>query len=107
MKTLVLLLLAAILLAAFPAMLAAQWPDYPTPGVPHTADGKPDLTAPAPRTTDGHPDLSGLWEFIGFRRQSLSGTGQPPPPPVGGTGLGPRPPGPNQFFDIGSTIGGL
>jgi hypothetical protein len=108
MKTPVLSILAALVLYAFPAVLLAQWPDYPTPGVPHTADGKPDLTATAPRTADGHPDLSGLWEFIGFRRQSLSGTGQPPPtPPAGGTGLGPRPPGPNQFFDIGSTIGGL
>src|SRR6266567_8033064 len=40
---------------------AAQWLHYPTPGIPRTADGKPNLTAPAPRTTDGTPDLSGLW----------------------------------------------
>jgi hypothetical protein len=38
--------------------LSAQWPAYPTPGVPKTADGKPNLTAPAPRGPDGKPDLS-------------------------------------------------
>ena len=40
---------------------SAQWLEYPTPGVPHTADGKPHLSAPAPRTSDGKPDLSGMW----------------------------------------------
>jgi hypothetical protein len=39
----------------------AQWLDYPTPGVPRTADGKPNLSAPAPRTVDGKPDLPGMW----------------------------------------------
>ena len=39
----------------------AQWSVRATPGVPKTADGKPDLTAPAPRTADGKPDLSGIW----------------------------------------------
>ncbi len=51
---------AAILL--MPATLFAQWPAYPTPGVPRTADGKPNLTAPTPKTPDGKPDLSGMWE---------------------------------------------
>src|SRR4029434_11174863 len=41
--------------------LSAQWLDWRTPGIPRTADGRPDLTAPAPRTHDGRPDLSGLW----------------------------------------------
>src|SRR6202049_5252438 len=41
--------------------LAAQWLNHPTLGIPRTADGKPNLTAPAPRTPDGKPDLSGLW----------------------------------------------
>src|SRR5579872_4335331 len=36
----------AIVLAATP--LAAQWLHQPTPGIPRTADGKPNLTAPAP-----------------------------------------------------------
>jgi len=40
---------------------SAQWLDYPTPGIPRTPDGKPNLAAPAPRTADGKPDLSGLW----------------------------------------------
>jgi hypothetical protein len=53
-------LLAAILaIAAVPT--AAQWINYPTPGIPRTPDGKPDLSAPVPRTADGKPDLSGLW----------------------------------------------
>jgi hypothetical protein len=45
---------------------AAQWLDIPTPGMPRTADGKPNLTAPAPRTADGKPDLSGLWSIDGL-----------------------------------------
>ena len=40
----------------------AQWLRYKTPGIPRTADGKPNLSAPAPRTADGTPDLSGLWQ---------------------------------------------
>jgi hypothetical protein len=42
----------------------AQWHGYPTPGIPRTADGKPNLAAPAPRTPDGKPDLSGIWQSI-------------------------------------------
>jgi len=41
---------------------SAQWTTYPTPGIPRTPDGKPNLAAPAPRTEDGKPDLSGLWQ---------------------------------------------
>jgi hypothetical protein len=51
----------AAVLWMFPASLSAQWLNFKTPGIPRTADGKPDLTAPAPRTPDGKPDLSGLW----------------------------------------------
>ena len=40
---------------------SAQWLDYPTKGIPRTADGKPNLTAPAPRTADGKIDISGVW----------------------------------------------
>ena len=29
--------------------LTAQWLNYPTPGIPRTPDGKPNLAAPAPR----------------------------------------------------------
>jgi hypothetical protein len=45
-----------------PVSLCAQWLDFRTPGIPRTADGKPNLTAPAPRTPDGKPDFSGLWQ---------------------------------------------
>jgi hypothetical protein len=51
--------LTAFLMTAAP--LAAQWLKYPTPGIPRTADGKPNLAAPAPHTADGKPDFSGLW----------------------------------------------
>src|SRR5262244_2434182 len=51
----------AIVFTALAMPLAAQWQNYPTPGIPRTPDGKPNLTAPAPRTPDGKPDLSGIW----------------------------------------------
>ena len=57
----------AIILSAMTTPLAAQWVDYPTPGIPRTADGKPNLTAPAPRTADGKPDLSGIWQRISLK----------------------------------------
>jgi len=44
---------------------AAQWLNYPTPGIPRTPDGKPNLAAPTPRTADGKPDLSGIWSGPG------------------------------------------
>jgi hypothetical protein len=39
----------------------AQWLTDRTPGIPRTADGKANLSAPLPRTKEGKPDLSGLW----------------------------------------------
>ncbi len=59
----------ALLLPALPA--GAQWAKHVPSGTPTTADGKPDLNAPAPRTADGKPDLSGVWEMA------------PPPRPAG------------------------
>src|SRR5260370_5273924 len=54
----------AILAAALSGPLGAQWLTHPTPGIPRTPDGKPNLAAPAPRTPDGKPDLSGAWTKI-------------------------------------------
>ena len=60
MKTLI----ASVAIAcALSAALSAQWLKYPTAGVPRTADGGPDLKAPAPRAPDGKPDLSGIWDI--------------------------------------------
>jgi hypothetical protein len=119
---------AALIFAAIPASLLAQWAPYPTPGVPKLADGKPNMEGPTPRTADGKPDFSGIWQFEGNRSRPpaasgvINGSGPAPaaasaagapvakppapptPPPAGSIGLGPRPPGVSEFFDIGSTV---
>jgi hypothetical protein len=72
---------------------SAQWINYPTPGIPRTRDGKPNLAAPAPKTADGKPDLSGLWE---------PGSGGSLAPVAGATPADP------QFRDIAVKVkGGL
>jgi hypothetical protein len=55
------MLKSALILCVMSLSLMAQWPNHPTPGMPRTPDGKPDLSAPAPRSGDGKPDLSGVW----------------------------------------------
>ncbi len=112
MKTFLSRLAPALVLLAAPLAVLAQWPNYPTPGVPKTPDGKPNLEGPVPRAPDGHPDLSGIWAYYrdrpgrGARPQGRGGgpTGRG----GGGTGLGPVAPGSNPFFNIGADIkGGL
>jgi hypothetical protein len=58
-------LLTAVIVISVPfaVPLGAQWLNYPTAGIPRTANGKPNLSAPAPRTADGKPDFSGVWEM--------------------------------------------
>ena len=75
---------ALVLVVAGGPALLAQWPRYPTPNVPKTADGTPNLSAPAPRTADGKPDLSGVWETVpcidcADRNRGSSGAGALPP----------------------------
>lgn len=55
------LVLAMLLLFAGAIPAAAQWLDRPWPGIPRTADGRPDLAAPTPRGPEGRPDLTGVW----------------------------------------------
>lgn len=85
-------LLAAF--AAMPVVVDAQWLNYPTPGVPRTADGKPNLSAPTPRMANGKPDLSGVWDA----------DHKPNCPPRGCDDT----PAAREFLDIGATLqGGL
>ena len=56
------MILILIGLAAAPRFVQAQWLNHLTPGIPRTADGKPNLSARAPRGADGKPNLSGLWQ---------------------------------------------
>jgi hypothetical protein len=51
-----------IALATAPVFAPAQWLNHPTPGIPRTPDGKPNLVARTPRAADGRPNLSGLWQ---------------------------------------------
>jgi hypothetical protein len=90
--------LIAIMIALSPS-LSAQWPKFPTPGVPRTASGEPILDAPTPRTADGKPDLSGIW--MRFRGQGGGTAGTPIPAPPGTPPIA-------TFFDVGAGFpGGL
>ena len=80
-------------MTALSPSLLAQWPRYPTAGVPRTPDGKPDLAAPAPRTADGKIDLSGIWENQG-------GFGRTATPPVEPPGVPPL----AMFWNVGAGL---
>jgi len=56
------LVLTALVLIAGTMPAGAQWLERPWPGIPRTADGKPNVSAPAPRGPGGKPDLSGIWD---------------------------------------------
>ena len=53
----------AIFALVCPPAGAQWWLEVPDT-VPRTADGTPDLAAPAPRLPSGRPDLSGVWQPI-------------------------------------------
>jgi hypothetical protein len=74
MKALGITLAAALMMSAAPA---TQWLKHPTPGIPRTSDGRPNLSAPAPRTPDGKPDLSGLWRPAAMLIGDIAATQQP------------------------------
>jgi hypothetical protein len=58
--------------------VSAQWLNYPTPGIPRTPDGKPNLAAPVPKAPNGKPDLSGLWQRLPNPRQRVTVLGMGP-----------------------------
>jgi len=69
------MLRTAFLAVAISGVASAQWINHPTPGIPRTPDGKPNLSAPAPKTVDGKPDLSGLWHRVRGPNQRVSTAG--------------------------------
>ena len=61
MRNLATCLLAMMGVGICAVPVEGQWLSYGTPGIPRTADGKPDLSARLPRTADGKPDFTGVW----------------------------------------------
>jgi hypothetical protein len=110
-------LVVLVLTGIFSVPVGAQWPRYLTPGIPKTADGKPDLNAAAPRTADGKPDLSGVWETApctGCAPPTIDGLSPPPAqgrgaagaPPAGSSTSTPPPPGRFVFGNVGAQVDG-
>jgi hypothetical protein len=73
-------LLIGVILAA---VASAQWVNYPTPGLPRTQDGKPNLAAAPEPSFFGYS--SGKWEgdtlvvqTVGFRDDSWADAGGSP-----------------------------
>lgn len=94
----------SILVTVLASGLCAQWPDYKTPGVPRTADGKQDMKGPTPRTADGKPDLSGIWQYT--RPPGTPPPAPPPTPSAAGAGGEIIPAGvrTSQFWNLGASF---
>src|SRR5580765_327680 len=103
MSMLVRTIAALAIAAAASVSMGAQWPSYPTPGVPRTPDGKPVLDGPTPRTPEGKVDFSGIWELrpaAGRGRGAGAGAGAravtPPVAPAPAPDAIPQ----SQFFEV-------
>ncbi len=46
------MVIAGVFWATLCMPIKAQWLNYPTPGIPRTPDGRPNLSAPAPKTRE-------------------------------------------------------
>jgi hypothetical protein len=62
--------IAALAMLPYAVPAAAQWLNYPNPGIPRTADGKAILSAATPRMANGKPDLSGVWHHSDGQNQT-------------------------------------
>jgi hypothetical protein len=67
----------SLIVVAVATTSAAQWLNYPAPGIPRLPDGKPNLAALAPRTPDGKPDLYGIWEREGAGQVAIAASVKP------------------------------
>jgi hypothetical protein len=56
-----------LVMLAMSCSAAAQWVNVTLANTPRTADGKPNLAAPAPKTEDGKPDMTGIWRVSSGR----------------------------------------
>jgi hypothetical protein len=82
--------------------LLAQWPAYPTPGVPKAIDGKPNLSGPPPKTADGKPDLSGIWQYM--RPPGEPAPTPQPGPPSKDNNIIPLAVRRSQFWNLGASF---
>jgi hypothetical protein len=60
---------------------SAQWITIPWQGIPRTADGKPDMMAPAPKNAQGKPALGGIWRAADGRYLANILADEEPNPP--------------------------